>query len=374
MKTRLAILSLIAILFALFSDHIVSYYLNTDLYNYWLLSQRFLRGFNPYDLQALQASADPNLNVELGPAHFGPWNFVILFPLLAWPFPVSVLLYLLFTTTSIFLLAEVCSSLIPPKNKQQSVSLFLVALFSPFLLTYIYGQISIFVALFTYLALRSFRKNKEIFCGALLGLSALKPHLAYLLWVALTVDIVRKRRWRTLVTACFTLGVLSGLAEIINPSILTNWLDGLGSSLGYLSASLITPMRLMIATPNNPFPPLPALAIPALMILGTALYFLRQQTINLLSSAPTLLVLSLLTAPYVWPFDYAILIGLHIGIFSAAAANRSSRVILTITLGAYALFLLQFFSSDLLLSVSTYWFPPVLLCVYQATNDLTARR
>jgi hypothetical protein len=135
--------------------------------------------------------------------------------------------------------------------------------------------------------------------------------------------------------------------------------------MGWKSASIIMPIRLLFATPEDPYPALPAILIPLGIMWGVATFFSWNKARTFLSYLPHLLSLSCITAPYIWPFDYTVLIGVHLAILHNSSARTPgprlpSILLILANIGLAA----HFFIQDELQKLSTFWFPIALLYLW----------
>ncbi len=362
-------ISLVA-LFAFYIEPLARIHLHSDLYNYWALTQQFLKGISPYDFEQLTSNAE----YEVGPAYFGPWIFPILTPILAYPFQVSVFVYLTFTTLLMLLLSVLASRLFVTKKVSIDSACLSGLLFLPMIETFAYGQWSILITALGYGALLAYRSERYFLCGALLAGATFKPHLCFLVWTALLITVFHKRQWSVLIGGLSTVGFFAGIAELIAPGITFNWLTSFHSSMGWKSASIIMPIRLLFATPEDPYPALPAIVIPLGLMWGVATFFSWNKERTFLSYLPHLLSLSCITAPYIWPFDYTVLIGVHLAILHNSSARTPgprlpSILLILANIGLAA----HFFIQDELQKLSTFWFPIALLYLWiKVKNSLVA--
>lgn len=351
----------LAALFGFYIEPLAQIHLHSDLYNYWLLTQQFLKGISPYDFEQLTSVAD----YDVAPAHFGPWVFPILLLILSYSFKTSVFIYLAVMTLMTLLLSVLASRLFVTKKLSIDSACLSGLLFLPIIQTFAYGQWSILIAAFGYGALLAYRSERYFLCGALLAGATFKPHLCFLVWTALLITVFHKRQWQVLFGGIITIGAFSAVAELLVPGITLDWLTSVRSSMGWKSASIIMPIRLLFASPEDPYPALPAIVIPLGLMWGVATFFSWNKERAFLSYLPHLLCLSCITAPYIWPFDYTVLIGVHLAILhdSSIKTPRSilpSSLLILANIG----FAVHFFIQDEFQKLSTFWFPIALLYLW----------
>ena len=101
--------------------------------------------------------------------------------------------------------------------------------FLPTVFAFSAGQIAPFLLLGAVLFLECERRGWQYLAGAATVLVAIKPHLAYLLWVALAVDAVARGRWRALVGGAAVGLACSALPLAFDPQLLHQYADAMGN-------------------------------------------------------------------------------------------------------------------------------------------------
>lgn len=88
------------------------------------------------------------------------------------------------------------------------------------------GQFTLFVFLCLVLALAAIRAGRDVEAGVLLALATVKPQPALFLVPVLILWAARHRRWRIVQAAAFALALLVGIALLLVPTWLADFVDG----------------------------------------------------------------------------------------------------------------------------------------------------
>jgi hypothetical protein len=262
------------------------------------------------------------------------------------------------------------------KEASRIVSPLLAFTFMPSYFALLAGQISPLLLLGAVGFLVLIRRGWDSAAGAATVLLAIKPHLAYLFWLALLVWAVRQRRWRVLLGAALTGAALTGIALVLNPNVLGQYWHTFTNAppAQYRSPTLGTLLRL--AMPGNSFrwqflPMLPGI------IWLTIHWHRHRETWEWSTQMPVLLLASLLTAAYgAWPYDLVLLLLPVVAL--AAGFSRCSRTRLGLVKTAIGLYL---GFNGLALALAAWgaeylafaWMTPALLAGYLVCAGLGAR-
>jgi hypothetical protein len=150
-------------------------------------------------------------------------------------------------------------------------------------------------------------KRRSMAAGALLSLTLVKPHLVYLVWLALLLWSWQKRTWKVLTAAISVMTLLTGIAMLLDHHIIRQYLDLMRSPYiqAYAAgiASLVRKMTEGIGTLWIQFVPT------ALGLIWFTIYW-RQNRKNWswIEQMPMLLTMSVFTSAYGWHFDQALLV------------------------------------------------------------------
>jgi len=96
-------------------------------------------------------------------------------------------------------------------------------LFGPSIALLTLGQIAIFALLGISLFLFLIERRKDMWAGAALSLTIVKPHIALLFLVVVVLWSIRNRRWSVLLGTASTLTISTGAVAMINPHSLAQY-------------------------------------------------------------------------------------------------------------------------------------------------------
>jgi hypothetical protein len=170
------------------------------------------------------------------------------------------------------------------------------------------------------------RRGREAAAGACLALSAVKPQLTFLFWVALLLWAVEGRRWRVALGGVLAVLALLALPLWENPHLPADYWQALTrrtQTHSHLSPVAGTALRFLLA-PGSMWPQFLPL-VPG--VLWLAWYWRRhRRSWDWGERLPALLFASFLAAPYgAWPFDLVVLLVPVLGVAARLADGKSPR-------------------------------------------------
>jgi hypothetical protein len=291
-----------------------------DFAFYWIAARLVLDGKNPYsvtdtvDLQRRLAIAGDRSAVMLNP----PW----ILPLIA-PFGVMSLS----TGTRLWLVAALAIMMISvhwlwelyADIKQRWIWWLVAAAFLPVAIVLAIGQIGplILFGLAGYLRFQA--EGRNYLAGAFLFFAALKPHLVFLVWIALVLHALYQKRYASLVTFFFALFIASFLAVILDQHAFYQYAALLrtGTPLLQPTPTLGGLLRRISGSASMQYFPV------AGATLWFAIYWRRwRSSWQWRCRLPSLLLVSMVAAPYSWFFDQVVLLP---SIFFATLSVLRSR-------------------------------------------------
>lgn len=280
-----------------------------DYIEYWTAGQLLKAGDNPYDFPKLHQK---QLELDL-PHKFPiimwnpPWLLVWMYPLLWLPFMESALVWLLVNAGLLILSATLIWRTLQGSKGQRPVGIAWAAcmLFVPALMTLRMGQTSSIILLgvagFYFFACR----GRCAAAGACLALVTIKPHVVYLLGLAVVWWVVTERRWRLVAGAAATMLPTLAVLTLLWPG----WWSGYRAAMAepplyWKTATMGGILRQFVFTewPQAQFLP------PILGSVGLFGYLLlRRPTLDWKAMTGPLLLLAVPTAAYGWAFDQTVM-------------------------------------------------------------------
>ncbi len=270
-----------------------------DSIAYWSAVQAFLAGDNPYDLDTLRKIQLTAYPLREKPQLFlnPPWVLPLLVPIFRWNFATSSFLLLSINISCTLVALQRLGKLVAPLPPRY---LAIVGGFFPILSCWYFGQLSCFLLIGSLLSLEWIVHNFRPWWKVALALALFssKPQTPYLLVIALLVAIARRPcSTDVFKTAALALVPVSFLAY--HNEMLGWWFSSFAHSTQWATSSLPSLAYSLLCSYNQPF----LIFIPAFIIAILVLAFDRGEI-----SAHrfiTYMVISSLTAPYAWIFDFS---------------------------------------------------------------------
>jgi hypothetical protein len=280
----------------------------SDFIAYWSSGQLLLNGDNPYSwyqLLSKQQSAGWPFSMALMP-YYPPWVFPFVFPFCMQNYAASKFLWFLFHLGLVFICTNWTWRLYDGPKQYSHIYLLLVFTFAPVLFMMANGQIVPLVLLGVLGFLHFEKKKNGWLAGCFLLLIAIKPHILYLFWMALLLWILERRKWSIMfggVTATLTALLIP---MIYNPDVINQYillLSNYSPTYMWDTPTIGTLLRMLFKIDWIQYLP----------TLGGTLWFIsywmkHHKTWEWDQQMPSIIIVSLMTTPYLWRNDYAILI------------------------------------------------------------------
>jgi hypothetical protein len=353
-----------------------------DFVEYWAAAKLTLSGQNPFAeelLLPLQRAAGRDTEDAVMMWN-PPWALTVVLPLGLFPAREAQLLWLLLHLAIIWYCADRLWLLSGGPRAQRWIGWVAAFVFLPTVFALSSGQVAPLLLLGVVLFLECERRGWQYLSGAATVLVAIKPHLAYLLWVALVVDAVARGRWRSLVGGA-VVGVVCALVPLLfNPHVWAQYADAMGNRppAAWLSPTIGTVLRLAFGAEMFR---LQFVSVGAGLLWFAWVRWRQRHGWDTSDQLALLLLVSFVTAPYgAWPFDMVLLLPaifrMVVGRLSALSSGAvgspaAAWVILgglvAVNLGCLALNLFR---------TGSFWFlwvSPAVLALYVAHMQLTPR-
>ena len=281
----------------------------TDFAAYWTASRQLLAGKNPY------ASA-PVLAMERQLGFAGPLPLVMRNPPWALPFVLPFGLLSYSVAQPVWLLTELFAVLVSTqllwrhyghRGQPYWAGWLATGLFLPVSVVLALGQMGPFILLGITGFLVCQQKGWDGFAGISMLLIALKPHLAFLLWIAVLLWAVCERRWRILWALIAAICVASAIAVAFDARVFVHYRElwnetaipwGQTPTVGGALCLLLDRQKHWVAF----LPALVALIWFAFRWAGSRRGWLWWDQM------PVLLLVSVASSPYAFLFDQVVLL------------------------------------------------------------------
>jgi hypothetical protein len=281
-----------------------------DFVEYWAAARLTLEGQNPYDeslLLPLQRAAGRDTD-EAVMMWNPPWSLAVVLPLgLLDPRPAQ-LLWLAVNLAAVGFCGDRLWLLMGGKREQRWIGWVVALAFLPTLFALQSGQIPPLVLLGAVLFLECRRRGWPFLAGAATLLLAIKPHLAYLVWLAILCEALTRRQF-AVIAGGLTAGLVAVLIPLaFDPQLLHQYADAMGNRppSQWKSPTIGTLLREVFGAELFRLQ-----FVPVVFGLGWFAWHWRRhgQSWDWGEQLPLLLLVSFVTAPYgAWPFDMVLLL------------------------------------------------------------------
>jgi hypothetical protein len=283
-----------------------------DYVEYWAAGRLNLTGGNPYsadELLPLEQAAGRKTDEAIMMWN-PPWTLTVAMPLGALPPRLGQVVWLVLSLAAVVLSVGLLWDTYGGVADKRWVGLAVAFTFVPTLFVLQSGQISALLllgcALFAWCAKRGY----HFAAGAAAVLVAIKPHLAYLLWLAVGLDAIVNRRWR-IVLGGTVAGVLATVIPMsLNPDVWAEYAEAYRSSpvppSKWVSLTLGVVLRLAWGTDHFWLQFVPM----GLVVVGFGWHWKKHaKAWDWAEQLPSLVACSFVTAPYgAWHFDLVLML------------------------------------------------------------------
>ncbi len=295
-----------------------------DYVVFWATGQQLIHHANPYDPAAMDhLERAAGLGAEYGILYMRnpPWALPLALPLGLMNEQVGALFWSLVLLACLVLSTVLIRALHGnPQNRLHWIAIS----FAPSLICLFMGQTTLFTLLGLVLFLR-FHRTRPFSAGLALWLCSLKPHLLLPFGIVLLAWILASRAYRLLAGAAFALTASCALTWLLDPLAWRGYSAMMHSPAieSEFIPCLSVAGRLWLAPHAVCLQYVPA-ALASVWAL--VYYWRRRNSWNWLEGGSVLILVSLVVAPYCWPYDQTIAIPalLH------GAYTTRSRIMLTI--------------------------------------------
>ncbi|HZR30269.1 MAG TPA: glycosyltransferase family 87 protein [Terriglobales bacterium] len=290
-----------------------------DFVEYWTAAHVFMRHQDPYSVEALMklqqamgwSEAQPLM--VMSPPHFLPFLLPLGF---MHSYALARLLWLCLSIAMLVFEVFILWRLYGGDDDHRWISICVAGVFFPVWHCLAVAQIGPLLLLGIVGFLWLERRGHLFMAGSALALTTFKPHLFYLLWLALLLWSVKRREMRVIAGASVTICIALTAALLVDPAALSQYMalirsdyvweysSGAGGVLRSLFArSLLA--RSLFASHSHLLQLAPML--PGVLALGW--YWNKHSgQWQWRDRLPAVLTLSVLTAAYGWPFDEVVLL------------------------------------------------------------------
>lgn len=304
-----------------------------DFLAYWTASHLLLKHQNPYSLAEVfhyQKSVgwrQPVPLVALNP----PWALPLFAPIgLAHWYPLGWILWVALLTCMVAVSSRFLMDLyfgdirIPEISDTVTYRSLFALTFYPTLLVLKFAQTTPFVLLGLAGFLLLEKQRKELLAGFVLGLTAIKPNVVFLFWLALLFRSVQLRKWKTIAAGLLTVACLSAIAIWIDPHCFAEYRDLASGPIAYVFTPGMAGTIRTLLGPRNTY--WLQFVTPIAGVIWFLFYWRKHhQYWDWIERTPALVTASLLATAWAFLYDQ-VLLTIAIIALAAEYARRCGRI------------------------------------------------
>jgi hypothetical protein len=286
-----------------------------DFRGYYAAARVLVAGGNPYDYR-LVAQVLLEVTGEMGnnPYYYPPWFAWLFIPLAYMPFQIARAVWMIFNVIiwnlSLWQLSKIVGW---PERGWRRYALFTLATFSLAWITWRYEQAGILVFVMLVAFVLSIQKQNWIWSGIWLALLMVKPNVTLIVVAGVSLWLLRKGQWRSVLVMLLTLLALLSISILITPDWYQPFLeDGFGQGL---TVALDGPDHVVAIRINTTFldwlrtlgvdSPLRVPIYGLTICVGAIVFFWAvYHSESLLELMSILLLVSYALTPYALQYDY----------------------------------------------------------------------
>ena len=297
-----------------------------------------------------------------------PWTLPVILPLGILDYDAAQFIWFVLHSLIIFVGARVLWQIYAGEPKNARYGLLSVLIFPPICFALLLGQIGpvILVGIIGWLFFA--QKQSWFFAGTSLSLVSIKPHVSYLLWIALIFWVLKEKLWRLALGAAVA-GLLLVLMPLgWNSAIYSRYAELLRSHAvvqptQWATPTLGTALGVLLGNPSGAIRWLPSV----LGALWFVWYWLHHRVgWNWSLETPLVLLVSVATASFAWTFDHVVLIP---GVVQCALwmakeniAKQQRFIVISLYLGFAAVLVVG--KTIAMNDFWYFWSAPMLLLLY----------
>lgn len=290
-----------------------------DFTTYWSASRLNFLGKNPYDndemiLQFREIKPDFMSDAPLI-MMYPPWLLSITLPFAIMRYSLSRELWLILNTLILIICSDQLWLMYEGHQRRWMSWLLSITVLQAFY-SLLIGNITILVLLGIVVFLINIQdEQKDLLSGAFIALCMIKPHVAYLFLLAVFIWVIKERRWRIFLGFAFSLLILTSISMVTNLGVLWQFWDATRhySPIVYITPTFGTLLRYFLHNWDNFW-------LQYISPIMGGIWFLlywrkRQHSWKWPEQIPLILLISSITAAYIWSHDQVILIPVILLVF-----------------------------------------------------------
>jgi len=286
-----------------------------DFVEYWTAAHLLLAGKNPYSLSEMFKMQQALGWRDSIPLMFlsPPWSLSILAPLglaksyaIAWVGWVTILTIAVAFSSRLLMDLYFGDVRIPEISDTTLNRCLFAFTFYPVLLCLKFAQTAPLMLLGVAGFLHFESKRRPVVAGTLLSITLIKPHLLYLVWLAVLFWSWQQRRWKTVASAVGFTTLLTAIVLLLDPQVCRHyWELASGPYLQAYPSGIAALVRKLLGGVGTfwiQFIP-PSIGL----IWFAAFWWRHHMNWSWFEQMPMLVTISVLTSAYGWHFDQTLL-------------------------------------------------------------------
>ena len=283
-----------------------------DFIEYWASARLLVNGANPYspeEMLSLQRTIVPD-RIDPLLTWNPPWTLFFTAPFGLMSFPLAHFLWLMLNTTVLIICSPLLWKIYGGDPNRSRIAWLICFATIPTYMVLSLNQITPLVLLGIVGFLNFYRRKLFFLSGMSLTLVAIKPHLAYLFWLALLFWLIDHRQWKILYGALVGVASATLLPLLLVPDVFSLYVSQYSTELApkpldWQTPTLSTALAYLIGSNA-----LWVRTIPTLLGAIWLIFHWRKNRNDWdwFKQMPLLLLTSQVATPFAWTFDQILLL------------------------------------------------------------------
>ena len=286
--------------------------MTNDFIAYWAAARLLLNNgnaYSPVELFEFQRAVDSSMAVPML-MYNPPWTLPLVLPFGRLDHDAAQLCWFLLHTVIIFLGSHFLWQHYAGNSTLSRAGWLALLAFAPIYFVLLIGQIGPVVLAGVIGFLLAVHRQAWFWAGACLALASIKPHLLYLLWIAVLLWLWRDRKWQVATGFAVAFAVLAAVPLFLDGQIYSRYLNLMSDRAVILPMDWLNPTIGMAV--NELFGSNTMWLRWGPSVCGTIwlAYYWQKNAIHWdwSKELPLILLVSIVTTPYSWTFDYVVLL------------------------------------------------------------------
>jgi hypothetical protein len=343
--------------------------MTNDFIAYWAAARLLLNDGNAYSpAQVLELQRTVDSTMDLPTLMYNPpWTLPLVLPFGWLDHDTAQMGWFLLHTVIIFLGTRFLWQHYAGNSTLSRVGWLALLAFAPIYFVLLIGQIGPVVLASVIGFLLAVCRQSWFRAGAWLAIGSIKPHLLYLLWIAVLLWLWRHRKWRVAAGFAVVFAVLAAVPLFLDGQIYARYLNLMSDRAVILPMDWLNPTIGMAVNELSGSNTMWLRWLPA---VGGALWLACCWQKNTgrwdwSKELPLILLVSIVTTPYSWTFDYVVLLPALIqGVVWLSALTLCPRKLWVSAIYLASCAILLFGKFFVLNDFWYFWLAPTLLVLY----------